>query len=233
LLVATGQSQTSERGGVGAQFLGDQQFRPEALLLEQLAHQPQRRAAVAAALNQHVENLALVVDGTPQIHPLAGDAHYHLIEVPAIARPRTALTEPSRDRGTEFQHPAPHRFIGDVEPSFGQQLFDIAVAQGKAEIEPDRVLDDLGRGAMAAVAERSHADILSDTPLAPDPVSVTTPSLLIDRLAAGMLVDQDCAKSCQTVLPIPCADGHTPGATALGLLSPSHSLAHFAAVSLI
>jgi hypothetical protein len=58
-------------------------------------------------------------------------------------------------------------------------------------------------------------------------------SLLIDRLAAGMVVDQDCAKSCQTVLPIPCADGHTPGATALGRLSPSHSLAHFATVSLI
>jgi hypothetical protein len=58
-------------------------------------------------------------------------------------------------------------------------------------------------------------------------------SLLIDRLAAGMVVDQDCAKSCQTVLPIPCADGHRPGATALGLLSPSHLLAHFAAVSLI
>jgi len=58
-------------------------------------------------------------------------------------------------------------------------------------------------------------------------------SLLIDRVAAGMVVDQDCAKSCQTVLPIPCADGHRPGATALGLLSPSHSLAHFAAVSMI
>ena len=58
-------------------------------------------------------------------------------------------------------------------------------------------------------------------------------SFLIDRLPAGMVVDQDCAKSCQTVLPIPCADCHTPGATALGLLSPSHSLAHFAAVSLI
>jgi len=58
-------------------------------------------------------------------------------------------------------------------------------------------------------------------------------SLLIDRLAAGMVVDQDCAKSCQTVLPIPCAGGHTPGATAPGLLSPSHSLADFAAVSLI
>jgi hypothetical protein len=27
-------------------------------------------------------------------------------------------------------------------------------------------------------------------------------SFLIDRLPAGMVVDQDCAKSCQTVLPI-------------------------------
>jgi hypothetical protein len=31
------------------------------------------------------------------------------------------------------------------------------------------VLNDLGRKAMAAVAERSHADILPDTPLAPRP----------------------------------------------------------------
>jgi hypothetical protein len=58
-------------------------------------------------------------------------------------------------------------------------------------------------------------------------------SVLIDRLAAGMVVDQDCATSCQTVLPIRCADGHTPGATALGLFTASHTLAHFAAVSLI
>jgi hypothetical protein len=40
----------------------------------------------------------------------------------------------------------------------------------------DGVADDLGREAMAAVAERSHADTLSDTALAPDPVSVTIPA---------------------------------------------------------
>jgi hypothetical protein len=117
----------------------------------------------------------LVIDGAPQIRPLAGDAHYHLVQVSAIARPRATLAQPSRDRGAEFQHPSPHRFIRDVEPSFGRELLDIAIAQGEAEIEPDRVLDDLGREAMAAVAERAHADILSDTPLASDPVSVTMP----------------------------------------------------------
>jgi hypothetical protein len=123
--------------------------------------------AVTSTLDQHVEDLALVVDGTPEIHPLAGDPHHHLVQMPAIARPRATLAQPSRDRGTELQRP-PHRFVGNVEPSLGQQLLDVAVAQGEAEIEPDRVLDDLRREAMAAVAERSHADILPDTSLAPD-----------------------------------------------------------------
>jgi hypothetical protein len=40
LLMPTGQAQTSEREGVGAQFVSDQQFRRETLFLEQFAHQP-------------------------------------------------------------------------------------------------------------------------------------------------------------------------------------------------
>src|SRR5437868_15441082 len=71
---------------------------------------------------------------------------HHLVQMPAIARPwrrwrsRRAIAGPN---------------------------FSAAVAQGEAEIEPDRVLHDLGRKAMAAVAERSHADMLSDTPPLP------------------------------------------------------------------
>ena len=100
----TGQSETPERRGVGAQLVGDQQFRGKPLLLEQLAHQPQRRPGVAPALNQHVEDLALVVDGTPEVHPLAGDPHHHLVKMPAVARSMAMLAQPSRDRGTELQH---------------------------------------------------------------------------------------------------------------------------------
>jgi hypothetical protein len=57
LLMPTGQLQMPERGGVGAQLVGDYKFWCETLLLEQLAHQLQRRPDVASALNQHVENL--------------------------------------------------------------------------------------------------------------------------------------------------------------------------------
>jgi hypothetical protein len=58
------------------------------------------------------------------------------------------------------------------------QFLHVAVAQREAEIQPDRVPDNLGREAMAAVAERGHADTLPDTPLTPDPVSVTMPARL-------------------------------------------------------
>jgi len=84
----TGQTETAQRRSVGAQFVGDQQFRRETLLLEQLAHQPQRRPGVASALDQHVEDLALVVDGLPQIHPLAGCA-----EARREGRPTRAPTD--------------------------------------------------------------------------------------------------------------------------------------------
>jgi hypothetical protein len=52
----------------------------------------------------------------------------------------TPRPQASRDRGTEFEHPAPDRFIGQVEAAFGKQFLDIALAQGEAEIEPNCVL---------------------------------------------------------------------------------------------
>jgi hypothetical protein len=78
LLMRAGQPKMPKCRAVRTQLVGDQQFRREALLLEQLAHQPQRSALVASALNQHIQDLALVVDGAPQIHPPAGDPNHHL-----------------------------------------------------------------------------------------------------------------------------------------------------------
>src|SRR5215813_531578 len=64
--------------------------RHKPLLSEKLAHQSQRRPAVAATLDQHVKDLAFVVDGTPEIHPLARDTNNHLVQMPSITRAGTA-----------------------------------------------------------------------------------------------------------------------------------------------
>ena len=80
-----------------------------------------------------------------KVHPLARDANDHLVEVPAIARPRTALPQPSCNPGPEFQNPAPYRLIGNIEATLGEELFDVAIAQCEPEIKPDSVLDDWRR----------------------------------------------------------------------------------------
>ena len=125
LLMPAGQSQTPERRGVGAQLVGDQQFRREALFAEQLAYQLGGRRPVATTLDQDLEDLTHVVDGTPQIHVLARDPDDHFVEMPAIARSRTAPSQALSDRRSEFAHLTANAFVGEVE---AKQLLDIAIA---------------------------------------------------------------------------------------------------------
>jgi hypothetical protein len=61
----TNQAKVAECRAAGAQLVGHQQFRHKALLLEKLAQQPEGCALVAPALNQYVQDFALVIDGSP------------------------------------------------------------------------------------------------------------------------------------------------------------------------
>jgi hypothetical protein len=74
-----------------------------------------------------------------------------------------------RHRRSELQHPAADRFIGNLEPTLGKEILHVAVAQGAAEIEPDRVLDNRRRKAVAAIGEQVRAEMLSYPPLALTP----------------------------------------------------------------
>src|SRR5438552_13348819 len=68
LLVVAGKPEMPEGSAVGAQLVGCHPRRRETLLAEQLAHQLDGRRPVSTTLDQDLEDLALVVDGTPQIH---------------------------------------------------------------------------------------------------------------------------------------------------------------------
>ena len=142
-------------GAVGAQLLGGHLLRREAVLSQQLAHQLEG-AAVSPALKQHVEDLAFMVDRAPEIHPLASDPNHHLVEVPAIARPRTPLPQPSRYHRSEFQHPTADALVGEVEPTLRKQLLDIGTAQGEAQVEPNRVLNHGRRETVPTIRNREH-----------------------------------------------------------------------------
>jgi hypothetical protein len=77
--------------------------------------------------------------------------------MPAITRSRTAPSQSSGDRRSEFEHPTANALVGNVEPALGKQLLNIAIAQAEPEVQPDGMLDDERRKAMPTIRERMHA----------------------------------------------------------------------------
>ena len=45
----------------------------------------------------------------------------------------------------ELQDPSPDCLIGDIQPALGQQILDIAEAEGEARVQPHRMPDDVRR----------------------------------------------------------------------------------------
>jgi hypothetical protein len=132
LLVVAGKPKMPKGSAVGAQLVSRHLFRREALLAEQLAHELDGCALVPSALNQDLEDLALMIDRAPQIHMLAGDPDDHFVEMPAITWSRTAPPQSPSDRRSEFEHPTANALVGDVEPTLGKQFLNIAIAYTKS-----------------------------------------------------------------------------------------------------
>ena len=100
------------------------------------------------------------------MHLLTPDAHEHLVEVPAPMRGRAVRPQPACDQRAEGEDPAPDGLVGDLDAALGQELLDISVAEGAAQLHPDGAVDNVGWGAVAGAgpAGRSHAVHLRRTP---------------------------------------------------------------------
>src|SRR5207302_7130409 len=66
-LVAFCDSKMTGCGGIRSQLICDELVWDKAIFLQQLAHQFKRRPFVPPSLDQHIEDLALGVDGAPHI----------------------------------------------------------------------------------------------------------------------------------------------------------------------
>src|SRR5262245_54242548 len=87
----------------------------------------------------------------------------------------SASSKASRDHGSEVFYPAAYRLIGNRDPTFSQQVLDIAKAEGEPGIEPDGLLNDHGREAISGVADLGHDGHLRPQFIADKPNNVTMP----------------------------------------------------------
>src|SRR5260370_41452002 len=83
------------------------------------------------------------------IHAPACDRDHHLIEVPLIVRCRSPAPEVARDSRSKLQQPSTDGLVTDLQPALRQQILDITVAQGEAQVERERAPDYNWREAVA------------------------------------------------------------------------------------
>jgi hypothetical protein len=91
------------------------------------------------------------VDRPPEILQFAADPDEHLIEEPFVAWLWTSPFQPIREKPTKAQASLPDTFVTDDHGAGGQDQLDLTQAEPETMIQPDRVLDDLGREAKAAI----------------------------------------------------------------------------------
>lgn len=88
------------------------------------------------------------------------DGDDDLIKVPFIVRVEQPPPDLVGQHLAEPQRPLPHRLVAHDDTAGDRHLLDHAQAEWKPKIQPNRVVDDLGRKAVACVA-RCHAARLS------------------------------------------------------------------------
>src|SRR5271166_1905675 len=80
-------------------------------------------------------------------------------------------------------HPTPNRLVRHRHSAFRQQIFDVAQAQGEPEVKPYRLLNDLGRETIPAVADLVHPRAATRPPRTPQARSAVTMPLCLLALA--------------------------------------------------
>src|SRR3954454_17045071 len=116
------------------------------------AHDQINNLFVPPALHQDVEHEAVLVHRAPQPVLLAGDLDRNLIKVPFVSGAGQPAPDPVGEVLAELQRPLPYGLVADDDAACGQHLLNHTQAEGKAEIQPHCMADDLGWEAIAGVA---------------------------------------------------------------------------------
>src|SRR5271169_474694 len=152
------------RCAVGPQIVRDQSIRNDGVFPQKLAHQFQRGMLVALGLDQHIQNLALGVDGAPQVNHAPIDFQINLVKMPDRMRFGTALAQLRCNDRPEMIYPASDCLVRNCNSALGEQILDVTKAKREPEIEPDRLVNYLRREPISGVADFRHALRLPSRP---------------------------------------------------------------------
>ena len=116
------------RSAVRTELVRDHHARRRDGGFQELPHEPLRSARVSSALDQDVENEAILIDGAPQPVLLAGDRDNDFVHMPFVAASGRAPADLIGERLAELLPPLAHGLVGHANPARREHLLDHAKA---------------------------------------------------------------------------------------------------------
>jgi hypothetical protein len=137
---------------VALEFVGDDPERLPVLTAHQPAKESLGCALIAAGLQQNINHISVLINGTPEILLLAVDSDEQFIQIPDVAKATLFPLQPLCIAGSEFSAPLSDRFERDNDSTFGQEIFDITEAHTETMIDPHGIADDFRWESVSTVA---------------------------------------------------------------------------------
>jgi len=100
----------------------------------------------------NIQDVAILIDGPPEVVPCPIDGEEDFIEMPLVTGSGTPAPEVIGILLPKLAAPLADGFVGHHNPTCKEQLFDVAVTQAEAEVQPDTMADNLRREAVVLVA---------------------------------------------------------------------------------
>jgi len=142
----------SLRCTVALEFVGDDPERLLVLAAHQSAKESLGCALIAPGLQQNIDDVSVLIHGTPEILLLAVDSDEEFVQIPDVAEATLFPLQTLYITRSEFSAPLSDGFERNQDAAFGQQIFDITEAHTETMIDPHGIADDFRRESVSAVA---------------------------------------------------------------------------------
>ncbi len=143
------------------ELVGNESPRNVTLNLQHFAKEPFSSPHVPTTRHQDIQDVAVLIDSTPEIQLLSLNLHEQFIDEPDVTQTTLLSAQRSSIGRPDFQAPIANGFVGHGNATLCEQVFDVARAERESMVEPDCTADDLGRKSAASVAG-FHAPIVAD-----------------------------------------------------------------------
>src|SRR5829696_4911290 len=136
--------QLFQRGRVHRRKVGDDLHRHHPRSAHGVLEEPAGSPPVTLGGDEHVDDLAELIDRSVHIPPPAGDLHIGLVGPPAVANGVPAWAGGLGQQGREPLHPPVDGDVVDLDTPLGEQFLDVAVGQAEAQVPAHRQHDHIG-----------------------------------------------------------------------------------------